>query len=78
MYSTPMFGALAALAAVSNGLSFCVDALTATDVFEPASHSVDFNVGNPQAVYEQGGSDAASCSLTWYVFWLDAQKRTWY
>ncbi|KAI7302375.1 hypothetical protein KC315_g16171 [Hortaea werneckii] len=53
-------------AAVVDGLYFHVGPLTAVDTYNPdPSHRIDFTVNNPDAVYEQGGSDAATCSLTW-------------
>ncbi|KAI7554229.1 hypothetical protein KC331_g688 [Hortaea werneckii] len=52
-------------AAVVDGLYFHVGPLNAVDTYNPPSHRVDFTVNNPDAVYAQGGSDAATCSLTW-------------
>lgn len=55
-------------AAVVNGLYFHIGPLTAVDIYNPTpSHRVDFTVNNPDAVYEQGGSDAATCTLKWYI-----------
>ncbi|KAI6907973.1 hypothetical protein KC318_g4663 [Hortaea werneckii] len=55
-------------AAVVDGLYFHIEPLAAVDIYNPTpSHRVDFTVNNPDAVYEQGGSDAATCSLTWYI-----------
>ncbi|KAI7218508.1 hypothetical protein KC333_g3561 [Hortaea werneckii] len=53
-------------AAVVDGLYFHIGPLTAVDTYNPTpSHRVDFTVNNPDAIYAQGGSDAATCSLTW-------------
>ncbi|RMY70942.1 hypothetical protein D0862_14677 [Hortaea werneckii] len=53
-------------AVVADGLYFHIGPLTAVDIYNPTpSHRVDFTVNNPDAVYEQGGSDAATCTLKW-------------
>ena len=55
-------------AAVADGLYFHIVPFTAVDIYNPTpSHRVDFTVNNPDAVYEQGGSDAATCTLKWYI-----------
>ena len=55
-------------AAIVDGLYFHIGPLTAVDTYTPTpSHRIDFTVNNPDAVYAQGGSDAAACSLTWYI-----------
>ncbi|GAB1732399.1 hypothetical protein NU195Hw_g739t1 [Hortaea werneckii] len=68
MHLTNTIATFITSAAVVNGLYFHIGPLTAVDIYNPTpSHRVDFTVNNPDAVYEQGGSNAATCSLTWYL-----------
>ncbi|KAF2862092.1 hypothetical protein K470DRAFT_213628 [Piedraia hortae CBS 480.64] len=53
---------LISLAAATQGLYFHVSPLTITDKGKDGG-CVDFTVNNPDAVYEQGGHDSATCSL---------------
>ncbi|KAK5114256.1 hypothetical protein LTR85_010321 [Meristemomyces frigidus] len=54
MHATSVVAALVSLVAAANGLYFSVESLTATDKFDPATHSIDFTVSNPEAC--SGGS----------------------
>ncbi|KAK6383282.1 hypothetical protein LTR65_010266 [Meristemomyces frigidus] len=65
MHVFSLLGAMASLAVAANALYFSVESLTATDKFDPATHTVAFTVSNPNAASEQGGSSAATCSLSW-------------
>ncbi|GAB1735503.1 hypothetical protein NU219Hw_g4083t1 [Hortaea werneckii] len=64
--STAIATFITSTAVVVDGLYFHIGPLTAVDTYNSTpSHRVDFTVNNPDAVYAQGGSDAATCSLTW-------------
>lgn len=47
---------------------FTITGLDVYDQHRPTtSHLISFSISNPNAVYEQGGSDVANCTLEWYV-----------
>ncbi|GIZ38766.1 hypothetical protein CKM354_000217000 [Cercospora kikuchii] len=54
------------LATSTQALYFRLSPFTTTSTYSPTeSHTVTFTINNPDAVFEQGGSYARTCNITW-------------